>query len=387
MSRTNICIVGPSKRFLSGLSYYTIRLANALSQSNDVSVVCLRNLLPKFLFPGKEHVGKKISDLEFSPNIAVYDGMDYDSPLSWVRAFRFIKKHNPDVIILQWWTSSVAHMHLILKMLNALSLKSKLIIEFHEVVDPLEESILPIRLYSRIFGRLLTRKADAYVVHSSFDKKQIASKYYLDKGKIHIIPHGLYDHYEQIDKEKAKSELKIKEKFVILHFGLVRRYKGIPYLIDAFERLPEDVMKNARLLIAGELWEGGDEVVERVATSKRKDQITLIPRYVSDDELSLYFSAADVIVFPYTRASQSGAAHIAMCYEKPIIASKVGGLEESMANYSGTIFVPPGDADAIARALGECYERPKEVKCDLADLGWAAIASKYCEIMEKTINK
>jgi len=383
----NICIVGPSKRFLSGLSYYTIRLANALSQSNDVSVVCLRKLLPQFLFPGRGHVGKKISDLEFSPNIAVYDGMDYNSPLSWISAFRFIKKQKPDVIILQWWTSSVAHMHLVLKMLNALSLKSKLIIEFHEVVDPLEESILPIRLYSRIAGRLLTRKADTYVVHSNFDRKQIASKYHLNMEKIHVIPHGLYDHYEQIDKEKAKSKLKIKEKFVILHFGLVRRYKGIPYLIDAFERLPEDVARNTRLFIAGELWEGGDEVVERVATSKRRDQITLIPRYVSDDELSLYFSAADVIVFPYTRASQSGAAHIAMCYKKPIIASKVGGLEESMAKYSGTIFVPPGNADAIAMALIKCYEQPIEVKCDLADLGWDMIASKYCDIIDRIGDK
>ncbi|MCD5409184.1 MAG: glycosyltransferase, partial [Methanocellales archaeon] len=295
----NICIVGPSKRFISGLSYYTIRLANALSTSNNVSVVCLRKLLPQFLFPGREHVGKKISDLEFSPNIAVYDGMDYNSPLSWIGAFRFIKKKNPDVIILQWWTSSVAHMHLFLKMLNSISQKSKLIIEFHEVVDPLEEAILPIRLYSRIVGRLLTCKADAYIVHSNFDKKLIAMKYHLDIDRVHVIPHGLYDHHKKIDRKKAIATLGIKEKFVILHFGLIRRYKGIPYLIDAFDRLPEEMAKNSRLLIVGELWEGGDEVVERVATSKYGDNITLIPKYVSDEEIPLYFSAADVTVLPY----------------------------------------------------------------------------------------
>ncbi len=377
----SICIVGPSKRFLSGLSYYTIRLANALSTSNNVSVVCLRKLLPQFLFPGREHVGKKISDLEFSPNVAVYDGMDYNSPLSWIGAFRFIKKQNPDVIILQWWTSSVAHMHLVLKILNALFMKSKLIIEFHEVVDPLEEAILPIRLYSRIAGRLLTHKADAYVTHSNFDKKLIAMKHHLDVDGVHVIPHGLYDHYKKIDRRKAKSALKIKEKFVILHFGLIRKYKGIPYLIDAFERLPEEIAKNARLLIVGELWEGGEDVVQRVATSKYGDNITLIPRYVSDKEIPLYFSAADVTVLPYLRASQSGAAHIAMCYKKPIIASKVGGLEESMSNYSGTIFVPPGDGDAIAGALIKCYEQPKEIKCELAEFNWDTIVSKYCDIM------
>ncbi|MFC1786463.1 glycosyltransferase [Halobacteriota archaeon] len=383
----SICIVGPSKRFLSGISYYTIRLANALAMSNNVSVVCLRKLLPQFLFPGRDHVGKKISDLEFSPNIAVYDGMDYNSPLSWIRAFHFVKNKNPDVIILQWWTSSVAHMHLVLKVLNALLLKSKFIVEFHEVVDPLEEAILPIRLYSRVFGRLLTHKADAYIVHSSFDKKQIASKYHLGEGEMYIIPHGLYDHYKPIDGGKAKSALKIKEKFVILHFGLIRRYKGIPYLIDAFERMPEDVAKDARLLIVGELWEGGEDIVQRVANSKRAGQITLIPKYVSDSDLPLYFSAADVIVFPYTRASQSGAAHIAMCFKKPIIASKVGGLKESMSKYEGTSFVPPGDANAIAKALITCYEEPKEIKCNLAEFSWNTITSKYFDVIDRISNK
>lgn len=383
----DICIVGPSKRFLGGLSYYTIRLANALAISNNVSVVCLRNLLPKFLYPGRGHIGKKISDLEFSPNIAVYDGMDYNSPLSWIGAFRVIKKQNPGVIILQWWTSSVAHMYLILRLLNSLFQKSKIIIEFHEVVDPLEEAILPIRLYSRIVRRLLTHKADAYVVHSNFDKEQIASKYQLDIDGVHVIPHGLYDHHKKIDRGEATSALKIKEKFVILHFGLIRRYKGIPYLIDAFERLPEEVAKNARLLIVGELWEGGDEVVQLVAASKYGDNITLIPRYVSDKDISLYFSAADVTVLPYLRASQSGVAHIAMCYKKPIIASKVGGLKESMSNYSGTIFVPPGEKDAIARALIKCYENPKEIRCDLAEFDWDTTASKYCKIIDRISNK
>lgn len=383
----SICIVGPSKRFLSGLSYYTIRLANALATSNNVSVVCLRKLLPQFLFPGREHVGKKISDLEFSPNVAVYDGMDYNSPLSWIGAFRFIKKKNPDVIILQWWTSSVAHMHLILRLLNSLFQRSKVIIEFHEVVDPLEEAILPIRLYSRIVGRLLTCKADAYIVHSNFDKKLIAMKYHLDPYQIYVTPLGLFDHHKKIDRKKAIATLGIKEKFVILHFGLIRRYKGIPYLIDAFDRLPEEMAKNSRLLIVGELWEGGEDVVQRVATSKYGDNITLIPRYVSDDELSLYFSAADVTVLPYLRASQSGAAHIAMCYKKPIIASRVGGLEESMSKYEGTVFVPPGDADAIAGALIKCYVQPKEIKCDLADLGWDTIASRYCDIMDRADEK
>ncbi|MCG2727635.1 MAG: hypothetical protein L6244_03170 [Candidatus Methanoperedenaceae archaeon] len=72
----HICIIGPSKRFLSGISYYTIRLANALSASNTVSVICFRRLLPEFLFPGRARVGNDISHLDFSQEVRVFDGMD-----------------------------------------------------------------------------------------------------------------------------------------------------------------------------------------------------------------------------------------------------------------------------------------------------------------------
>src|SRR5659263_678815 len=66
MGNIKICIVGPSKRFLSGISYYTIRLANILSSSCDVYVLNYRKLLPEFLFPGRGHIGKNISDIELS---------------------------------------------------------------------------------------------------------------------------------------------------------------------------------------------------------------------------------------------------------------------------------------------------------------------------------
>jgi hypothetical protein len=91
VSNKSICIVGPSKLFLSGISYYTISLANAMSEKKNVSIVCFRQLLPTFLFPGKSHVGKNISDLNFSPDVPVFDGMDYNNPLTWIRAYRFLK--------------------------------------------------------------------------------------------------------------------------------------------------------------------------------------------------------------------------------------------------------------------------------------------------------
>ena len=326
-SNKSVCIVGPSKRFLSGISYYTIRLANAMSAEKDVSVVCFRQLLPTFLFPGKSHVGKNISDLNFLPGIPVFDGMDYNNPLTWVQAYQFLKAQKPDIIILQWWTSSVAHMQLLLKLFAGLLHKPKIIIEFHEVVDPFEESILPIRIYSKATGKLLRKNLDAYITHSESDKELIAKRYSISPEKIHVIPNGLYDQYgDLLDIKEARRSLSIKDDFVILSFGLIRKYKGIPYLIRAFEQLPPEILEKSRLLIVGEIWEDRKELLDQIKASPSYNHITLINEYISDDKVNVYFSAADVVVLPYLRASQSGIAHIAMSFGKPVIVSEVGGL-------------------------------------------------------------
>lgn len=375
MSGKRVCVVGPSKKFLSGISYYTIRLANCLSGEYEVGVVCFRNLLPKFLFPGNKHVGKDLASLNYGDNVRVYDGMDWNNPLTWYRAYGFFRKEKPDVIVLQWWTSSVAHMHMLISLMS-ITLKARVIIEFHEVVDPLEESILPIRVYSRIMGRLLVRRSDGYVTHSDSDRKLLSEKYGIPAEKIQVIPHGLYDQYQVADRDASRKEIGIGDEYVIMSFGLIRPYKGIPNLVRAFGDLPEELAQRSRLLLVGEIWEDRESVTDAIAASRYREKITLFDRYVSDEEVSKYFSAADVVVLPYLRASQSGVAHIAMTFGKPIIVSRVGGLEESMADYSGTCFVPPGDIAAIAGEITR-IEGQRPGRFEPPKRGWADIAALY----------
>ena len=379
--KTRVCVVGPSKKFLSGISYYNIRLANSLSGSFDVSVVCFRNLLPKMLFPGNKHVGKDLADLDYNASIPVFNGMDYNNPLTWYRAYKFLKKEKPDVILLQWWTSSVAHMHLLISLINSLSIKAKVVVEFHEVVDPFEESVLPIRIYSRIMGRSLVMRADMYVTHSESDKKLISEKYHIPAERIQVVPMGLFDHYKAgPGKSDARHKLGIGDDYMILSFGLIRPYKGNTYLIKAFGELPDEVAAKCRLMIVGEIWEDRQAVESAIAACRHKDHITLVDRYVSDEEAQLYFASSDVVVLPYLRASQSAVAHTAMAFRKPIIVSRVGGLQESMADYAGTYFIPPADTDAIKNAILRLYsERPGEF--DPPKRGWDVIEQKYGEVI------
>jgi glycosyltransferase involved in cell wall biosynthesis len=377
-----VCIAGPSKRFTSGISYYTIKLANAMSDPYQVSVICFRQLLPTFLFPGKDHVGKNISSLDFNSEVNVFDGMDYNNPFTWLSAYRFLKQQKPDVIILQWWTSSVAHMHTLLKLFANLTCKPKIIIEFHEVVDPFEESIFPIRVYSKFTGKLLRKNLNAYITHSESDRELVAQRYNINPASIYVVPHGLYDQYgSPLDNDKAKRQLSVEEEFVILSFGLIRKYKGVTHLIKAFEQLPGEILQKSRLLIVGEIWDDRKEIMDQIAASPFKDKITLLDEYIPDDRVSLYFSAADVVVLPYMRASQSGIAHIAMVFGKPVVVSRVGGLQESMADYNGTFFVEPGNiheiTTEIAKQFGskEKYETPERT--------WDTTLKYYNEVIAK----
>jgi len=382
MSPKKVCVVGPSKKFLSGISYYTIRLSNALADRYSVSVICFRNLLPKFLFPGHKHVGQDLSSLGYDKNVPVLDGMDWNNPLTWYRAYKFLRVGKPDVIILQWWTSSVAHMHLLICLIN-LRIRARIIIEFHEVVDPFEESVLPIRVYSRLMGRLLIHMADGYVTHSESDKKLLAEKYQMNADRIQIIPHGLYDQYTAIDRMAARQALGLgSEDHVIMSFGLIRPYKGIPYLVRAFGELPREIALQSKLLLVGEIWEDRESVIGAIEACSYKDRIVLLDRYVSDDEVARYFSAADVVVLPYLRASQSGVAHIAMSFGKPVIVSRVGGLQESMADYSGTFFVEPGNTGAIRDEIIKIL-RENPGPFEPPARGWGEIVAKYTQIIER----
>lgn len=384
-----ICVVGSSKRFFSGITTHTIFLANALSTRNQVSVVLLRNLLPRFLFPGREHVGKDQYSVDFTADIDVYDGMDYNSPRSWLGAYKFLKIHRPDVIIILWWSSSVAHMQIFLKWVNRLGVKAKIILEMHEVVDPLEDRILPIRLYSRVAGRMLVRRLDAYTTQSSIDRDKVIDVYHIDANMIYVVPVGLYEDYAKpIDRLSAKQELRIDKEFVILYFGLIRHYKGVPHLIEAFNGLPSSIALRSRLLIVGEVWEEKEQLEKMVDTSPYKDQITLVQQYVPDSMIPKYFSASDVVVLPYLRASGSGVAHIALPYGKPIILSDVPALRESLGDYPGSIFVKPGDPVSIRDNIVAVYkvvESGEDSHYTSAHVTWDDIARQYETIIENLV--
>jgi len=375
----NVTIIGPSKKFLSGITYYTIKLANALSKKHKVSAVTIKNLLPKFLFPGKNRVGKHLSNLEFDKNIPRCNCLDYYIFPGIFKAVNFLKKQNPDVIIMQWWSSSAALNYLLLKVINRLFFKREIIIEFHEILDPLEDNMWILRTYVKFISKILFKNLDAYIVHSNYDKNLVKNIYNLEKEKIFIVPHGPYDHY--IKKIKIEKEQKT---FNVLFFGLVRNYKGLRYLIEGFNKIPQNIIENFKLFIVGEIWDNKDIIYSLIAESRYRDRIKIIDEYVPDEDVNKYFALADAVVLPYTRVSQSGVAQVAVSYNKPIITTNIGSLIETLGNYNGAFFVEPRNSEQIKDKIMEVFNL-KNNKFENKKPSWDTIINRYQELFNKVV--
>lgn len=347
--RLRVCVVGSGTRFLSGISYHTLRLANALAQDHEVSVILMRQLLPTRLYPGWKRVGENLTPLEYDPAVRVFDGVDWYWLPSMLRALIFLKRQRPDVIVFQWWSGTVLHSFLLLTLVARL-LGARVAIEFHEVLDTGEAKLPLIHAYVRLVAPLMLRLAHRFVVHSEYDGKLLQSHYSLEQQLITVIPVGPLLHYQAIGREQECRSEPIS-CCNLLFFGLIRPYKGLEDLIRAFDMLPENEISKYWLTIVGETWEGWTLPTNLINQSRYRNRITFVNRYVTDAEAAESFAGADAVVLPYHRATASGPLHIAMNYGLPVIVTHVCGLMEAVAGYDGAILVPPENPGALQGGL------------------------------------
>lgn len=340
-----VVVVGSGWHFLSGISYYTCRLSNALAARFDVGTILMRRLLPRRLYPGRSRVGQRLSELAYE--VPVFDGVDWFALPSLARAQRFLRDRKPDVLVLQWWTGTVLHSYLALALAARLR-GARVVIEFHEVQDTGEAAHRWAARYTRSMIKPLLRLTSGVVVHSRFDLAALVEAYGLAGMPAQVALHGPYDHHAAVPTARRDADGRCR----LLFFGTIRPYKGLEDLIEAFEALPDDY----ELTVVGETWEGWTRPAEMIAESPAADRITLVNRYVTDAEVDRCFAAADVVVLPYRRSSASGPLHIAMSHGLPVVVTSVGGLVEAAEGYSGAVMTPaaaPGDlAVAIERAAG-----------------------------------
>jgi glycosyltransferase involved in cell wall biosynthesis len=203
------------------------------------------------------------------------------------------------------------------------------------------------------------------VVHSEDNRQELVQLFGLPPERIAVIPHGSYDLLlprGRTPKERARAELGLdRDAKVILFFGLIRRYKGLEFLVEAFERL-EASHPDALLLIVGEVFRGDAEdhafYSRLVEEASRRRNVRCVPRYVPIGDVASYLSAAEIVVLPYAKTYQSGVLFAAYAAGRPVIVTETGGLPETVEDGKTGLVVPPRDSAALARAIASLLERP-----------------------------
>jgi glycosyltransferase involved in cell wall biosynthesis len=219
--------------------------------------------------------------------------------------------------------------------------------------------------------KALYERMDAVVVHSEHGAARLRDE--LGITRVHVIPHGAFHELAATPGDPPFP----KNGPVVLFFGLIRPYKGVDALLDAWRR--------AERPDGAELWIVGMPRMD--ASFIHGPGVKTALRFVSNPELAGAFRAADLVVLPYREIDQSGVLFTALAFGKPLLLSAVGGFPE-IAGTGAAALVPPNDAHALAEALTALLEDPEKLSRMAAaakaaadgPYGWDAIARQTLEL-------
>ena len=272
-----------------------------------------------------------------------------------------------DVVHFQWLTVQPLDVHLLPR-------SRPLVLTAHDVL-PREPRPGQLDAQRRLYERV-----EAVVVHSEHGAVRLRDELRIDPAHVHVIPHGAFTHFAELeDPAPLPPELAATDTPVVLSFGLLRPYKGIDVLLDAW-----------RGIDGAELWVVGlpkmDIAPLRAAAPPN---VRFVPRFVADRELPAFFRRADLVVLPYREIDQSGVLFTALAFGTPLLLSAVGGFPEVAASGAAEL-VPPGDAaalhDALRRLLGDPAARERLAaaarEAATGPYSWDAIAAQHLALYE-----
>ena len=343
-----IALVGLTHPFRGGISHHTTLLCEALSKKHTVRFFALKRQYPKLFFPGRAQIDDSQNALRV-PHEPCLNPMD---PLTWLATVERIRRFEADFILLPWWHPFFA------PAFGTIAFLARRIGRIPSCF--LCHNVLP---HERLPGdQLLLRyafaSASAFVTHSQADRDVLLK--IKPAARVLVASHPTYEVFSagnQLSMEAAKEQIGLQGRKVLLFFGLVREYKGLTYLLEAVPQLePED---GYHLLLVGEFYEGMERYRRLMDRLADRGQMTVVDRYVMNDEVPLYFSAADLVILPYTSGSQSGVIQLAYGFGKPVVATEVGGIPEAVVDGRTGYLVPPADPEAIARAVRRYFKEDR----------------------------
>jgi D-inositol-3-phosphate glycosyltransferase len=377
--KKKIILLGTAHPFRGGLASYNERLAlQLMEEGHEVEIYTFTVQYPNFLFPGKS----QFSEEPAPEKLKIFRKVNSVNPFNWFKIGKEIKNKKPDILIFKFW---LPFMGPCFGTIARRVRKNK-----HTRIITILDNVIP---HESRFGDKAFTKYFLKPVHAFISMSQSVADDLMKFDKVKprdFNPHPLFDNFgKALDKTEAKKILGLEpDKNYILFFGIIRDYKGLDLLLEAFAKCSND-LPETRLLIAGEYYSNEEKYKKLIADLKLESKIKVVNSFIKDSEVNRYFSAADLVAQPYKHATQSGVTQIAYHFETPILVTNVGGLPEMVPHEKVGYVVEPDPAD-IAKALVNFYKSKKEnffrenLKTEKEKYSWDKLSAKVIALAEKS---
>lgn len=340
--KLKIAIVGPAHPYRGGLASIMESMAREFqSRGNEVMITTFTLQYPSILFPGKSQT----VDTPPPTDLAIERRVSTVNPYTWWCVGRKLRNEHPDIVLMKYWTPFMAPCFGSIARLARKNNHTKVVCQIDNV-EPHEHHII-----DKPCNNYFLRSVDGFIYMSEQVHGEL--KAYTSAPAL-FSPHPLFDNFgERIEREEACRQLGLDaSQRYTLFFGLIRDYKGLDTLLDAWAKFRREGHK---LLVAGEFYTSREKYIRQIEALGLKDDVILHDFFVPDDRVKSYFSAADCVVLPYKSATQSGVTQICYNFCTPVIVTNVGGLAEIVPD--GRVgFVCEPSKDGVADALERIYE-------------------------------
>lgn len=371
-----LTVFGPGHPFRGGIARTTTGLVRALmGRDHEVLFLTPKRQYPRWLYPGISD-----RDPDSCPQLdgsrTVLDPLD---PVTWRRALRMAREHRADAWIIPYWTWAWSGLWW---MLLRDSQRPPAVGVVHNPVDH------DARPWQRIAARGVLGRCQALFTHAGVLAAELEDAYPDVPVGHHCLPAA--DVADLPDRTTARDALDLPpDRRVALFLGLIRPYKGVDVLIEAAADLDQN--SDWLILVAGEPWgDLGERVRLQVDALNLGGRVRLDLRWIPEGQVPIFLAAADLLVLPYRRGSQSAVAPMALAAGIPVLSTAVGGVPEVVVDGVNGLIVPPSDPVAITRALESLDAQRLEALAQgarktAADLDWASYASALEEVLDRII--
>ena len=361
--------------YRGGISQFNACLYGELGKRHTVKAFNFKRQYPSLLFPGKTQY---VTEDDEAVPVESVSLLDTANPLTYGRTAEAIRAWKPDLLLVRYWMSYFApSLGYITRRLR----KDCTVISILDNVVPHERRFFDTPLTKYFLGG-----SDGCVTLCEAVGKDLLR---LKPDARHIvIQHPLYSHFGlKKPREEAERKLGLElGKKNILFFGLIREYKGLDVLLEAFGELGPEY----QLIVAGEPYGSFERYQEIISRLPAPDRVKTFLRYVKDSEVSDFFSAADVTVLPYRSATQSGISSVSYHFEVPMIVTATGGLKETIGD-RGTGLVaeectPEAVLEEIRRYFSDPGIRDSCIACireEKERLSWSSFCGKLMDFAEE----